>query len=841
MKNEDYLSHYNNELVRSYKNSVDNIYRKKHGQYFTSPSIAKFMSHLIDIPSRSIRILDPGAGTGILSASIIDEIVRNKKDVKEVILDAYESDKEIIPYLEDTLNKCKTIMEREHYQFTYNIFNEDVILKNAHNVKRRLDIIEKNEHRYDIIISNPPYFKIRKNSVQAKVLDNIIVGQPNIYFLFMAVSAALLKEQGQMVFIVPRSFCSGLYYGKFRKWLIKQVNFSSIHLFSSRKNVFSSEEVLQENIIIKVVKAEEKNIKITTCEDDTFTDMKQLIVNKSDVIFWRNGDVFFRIPASEMDLEVIRELDKLQYHFKKLGIKISTGPIVPFRTKNNLSNKDDKETVPLVWMHNFRGNSIVWPIFKSNSPISIKNNPETRSMLVKKSNYVLTKRFSSKEQKRRIHAAVLLKKEFGNYNYIGVENRVNYIYKNVGELSSNEAIGLTYFLNMTIVDLYFRILNGHTQVNANEIYALPMPSLRQIENIGKIVSSSKLPKQKLELDVAKSLDIDVSLYNRIYKRVNKMNKIKEMIYILKEIHVPKKQQNDRSALTILSLVGVTEKQPWYEAKLNYLRIHDIMQFIQENYNITYAENSRETFRRQTLHQFEQEGLVERNADEPRPTNSPNTVWSIHPDALELLKCFNTERWVHELKVYLEKKGKNLERYNEKKKKRMLTFSIDGKDLSFSYGKHNKLQIDILDSFRDNFSNDSEIVYVGDTAQKMLYFNDSLANDLRIPITKHDKLPDVVLYEKAKHRLFLIEAVTSHGPISIKRQTELEDFLKTSDAKRIYVSAFPNFSLFKKNINDIAWETEVWIAEFPEHMIHFNGDKFLSVNTQNTPKDGEMTE
>ncbi len=309
-----------------------------------------------------------------------------------------------------------------------------------------------------------------------------------------------------------------------------------------------------------------------------------------------------------------------------------------------------------------------------------------------------------------------------------------------------------------------------------------------------------------------------------------MTKIQEAIDILKELGFPSAQQNERSGLTLLSLLDLKKDTPWSGSKKRSIRIHDILQYIHKHYGKTYAENSRETIRRQTIHQFEQAGITVRNPDDPfRPTNSPKTVYAMSEEALEVIRKYGTSSWKKALTKFVDEKGRLRDRYEKRKKKHTIPIDLpDGVHIDFSPGKHNELQVKIIEDFRARFCPDTKIVYVGDTSRKLLYKNDELARKLKIPITKHDKLPDVVLYDQKKNYLFLIEVVTAHGPLSPKRQIELEKTLTKSKAKRIYISAFPDFREFKKHINNIAWETEVWIEENPDHMIHFDGDKFFTV-------------
>lgn len=308
-----------------------------------------------------------------------------------------------------------------------------------------------------------------------------------------------------------------------------------------------------------------------------------------------------------------------------------------------------------------------------------------------------------------------------------------------------------------------------------------------------------------------------------------MSKIEDAIDILTQLGLPKAQQNERSALTLLALANVKEEDSWAQSQQQLVRIHDILIFIKNIYRKEYAENTRETIRRQSIHQFEQAGIVIRNPDDlDRPTNSPNTVYSINEEALRVIKTFRTDEWSANLQEFIEEKGRLIERYEKRKRSRLISVSLPEGKIKFSPGNHNKLQVKILTEFRTNFCPQSMLVYVGDTSKKLLYLDEDILDGLLIPITKHDKLPDVVLFNKEKNVLFLIEAVTSHGPLSPKRQIELEKTLENCSAKKVYISTFPDFKEFKKHIQDVAWETEVWISSNPGHMIHFNGPKFFTL-------------
>ncbi len=309
-----------------------------------------------------------------------------------------------------------------------------------------------------------------------------------------------------------------------------------------------------------------------------------------------------------------------------------------------------------------------------------------------------------------------------------------------------------------------------------------------------------------------------------------MGKIEEAISILEAFGLPKAQRNERSALTLLALIDLKKNTPWAQAKSRLIRIHDIMVFIQKIYGKKYAENTRETIRRQTLHQFEQAAVVLRNPDDPtRPTNSPKNVYKASEEALEAIRKFGSQEWKGAVKKFVKSKGRLIDLYDKRKKALYSSVKLpNGTSLDFTPGKHNQLQIKILEVFRAQFCPHSKVVYVGDAARKLLHKDDVLLKKLNIPITEHDKLPDVVLFDLSRNLLFMIEAVTSHGPLSPKRQIELEKTLAKCKAKRVYISAFPDFHEFKRHIDNIAWETEVWVENNPAHMIHFNGPKFLTV-------------
>jgi type II restriction enzyme len=308
-----------------------------------------------------------------------------------------------------------------------------------------------------------------------------------------------------------------------------------------------------------------------------------------------------------------------------------------------------------------------------------------------------------------------------------------------------------------------------------------------------------------------------------------MSKIEEAQTILKELGLPDAQQNEISGYTLLALCNIKEKDKWSKAfKQSHGVSKGIMAFIAENYGKVYAPNTRETFRRQVLHQFVQAGIADYNPDIPNlPVNSPRAHYTISDIVLETVKTFRTKNWENSVTQFKNQIGELKKKYSKDRKMSRVPIKLpNGKVLLLSPGKHNLVQAAIVEEFASRFAKNSVLLYLGDTEQKNLHIDKKKLKSIGIPITEHSKLPDVVIYDESKNWLYLIEAVTSHGPMSPKRIIELEDFLVNCKAGKIYVSAFPDFSEFKKHTKNIAWDTEVWIMEFPEHMIHFNGDRFL---------------
>ena len=309
-----------------------------------------------------------------------------------------------------------------------------------------------------------------------------------------------------------------------------------------------------------------------------------------------------------------------------------------------------------------------------------------------------------------------------------------------------------------------------------------------------------------------------------------MSKITEAQEILKALGLPAAQQNEMSALTLLALCSIKEDMPWADATRTSQRItKEIMAFVNENYkaDAPYAPNTRETFRRQVLHQFIQAGVANYNPDDPTlPVNSPKAHYAITQEALEVAQSYGTKNWDSRTQQFAVEYEILRDRYAAERDMHRIPLVIEGNEYYLSPGAHNGVQAAVVEEFAPRFAPGGKLLYIGDTEDKDLYVNPAGLEALNLPITEHSKLPDIVISDDKREWLFLVEVVTSHGPVSAKRVVELEEFTKDCPYGSVYVTAFPNAKEFKKHVDDIAWETEVWLSDTPDHMIHFNGDRFI---------------
>jgi hypothetical protein len=311
-----------------------------------------------------------------------------------------------------------------------------------------------------------------------------------------------------------------------------------------------------------------------------------------------------------------------------------------------------------------------------------------------------------------------------------------------------------------------------------------------------------------------------------------LTKVEEALQIIKSLGLPREQQNERSALCLLALLNLTPEKKWSSSESPLIGITPIMDFVRQHYNKEYAPNTRETFRRQTMHQFVDAGIALYNPDEPtRSVNSPKAVYQVAPEALQLIQSYNTPDWRDNLSKYISIMPTLATRYAKDREQVKLPVKLkNGLDFFISPGEHSQLIKSIIEEFAPRFTPGAILIYAGDTSKKWGYFDAEALRSLDVEVDVHGKMPDVILYWPEHNWLILVESVTSHGPINPKRYGELESLFQHSSAGLVFVTAFPSRSVFSKYLGEIAWETEVWIADAPTHMVHFNGKRFLGPYT-----------
>lgn len=475
-------SKYADYLGVQYTSIVSKEHKKEKGQFFTPTQISDFMGSIASKPkSPNISILDPGCGTAILTCSLIENIINTKTESIDLV--AYESDYNLITYTEKSLQNLKEWLNAKKIEFTYQLFANDFILD-----------IGKSKEKFDYVISNPPYFKLAKNDERVLQLKSIVNVQPNIYTLFMAISVDLLKENGEMIFITPRSFASGQYFNSFRDYFFSNINLSFIHLFKTRSKTFDRDKVLQELLIIKATKSKNNTVIISTSEGlkDIFTPLTN-VLKTDEIINLKTKDKTLFLPTSDKEIQIISLFKSWKNKLIDFEIQISTGRVVSFRNKNHLFDHYQNTTVflaPLYWLQNITKMQIKWPLFEINKSQYINITEETKSILIPNKNYIFLRRFSTKDDKSRLICSPYFSTE-NKIKFIGVENKLNYIYRLNGAFKKEEIIGISTLLNSDIYDTFFRTFNGNVNVSATEIRLMTFPPIETILEIGSKMIKSK--------------------------------------------------------------------------------------------------------------------------------------------------------------------------------------------------------------------------------------------------------------------------------------------------------------------------------------------------------------
>lgn len=448
------------------------------------------MAELFPVASGDCRLLDAGAGIGSLSAAFLNRWTSGNLAFHNVELDAFELDETLQPFLHQTLSAfCRpTFVSRIHHV--------DFIQAAVDLISNKLHA--KNFPEYTHVILNPPYKKIPGNSEHRLALRRVGIETVNLYSAFVALGVALSAPGGQIVAIIPRSFCNGPYYRPFREFILERAAIRRMHLFTSRRQTFKDDDVLQENIIIHLEKNGPRGpVTISTSSNDHFSDLILRDVPLDQITLPDDKERFIHIPTTNVAIPL--DLDGIDHSLNDLGLSVSTGPVVDFRLKTHLRALPEANTVPLLYPAHFERAALQWPKAGTKKANAIFRHPETEKWLYPNGFYCVVRRLSSKEEKRRVLASVVDPHMLGDAAAIGFENHLNVIHQNKTGLPQTLAHGLTVFLNTTAFDEQFRRFSGHTQVNATDLRAMKYPSLEALMELGKwAMATGNLDQDKID-------------------------------------------------------------------------------------------------------------------------------------------------------------------------------------------------------------------------------------------------------------------------------------------------------------------------------------------------------
>ncbi len=456
--------------------------RREHGHFGTAPAIADFMAGMFSrLPNGPVRILDPGAGVGTLSAAMCQKVLLQQIP-RSLEFELWENDPRLEDHLRATLAACREALLNAGHEMAFTIQTDDFVLGHAESSLFGATASAS----FDCVIMNPPYFKVRKDAEVARKMAHVVHGQPNIYAFFLAVAADRLRVGGELVAITPRSYFNGPYFKRFRKWFFDRMTTRQIHLFESRSDAFQEDKVLQENVILLAEKRGQPNdVLLTSSTGRNLQQVARHILPCTRVIEDSSGDHLVRVATNRLEQQVLEAVDSLPLRFRDLPFQISTGPVVTFRSEEFLRRERAHDTAPLLWMHNVRPFVVQFPP-QAGKPAHILVSDESKRLLVPARRYVLLKRFTAKEERRRLVAGVVEAQD-SYAPFLGLENHLNYVCRPGEELSREESLGLAALFNSVLIDRYFRAISGNTQVNAAEVRALPMPPVETIRKIGLAV------------------------------------------------------------------------------------------------------------------------------------------------------------------------------------------------------------------------------------------------------------------------------------------------------------------------------------------------------------------
>ena len=474
------------------------------GQFLTVAPVADFMASMFGPLPSVVRLLDAGAGAGALTHAFVSRLCEGGEGVRAIEATLYELDPLILDDLSATMRECERLCSAAGIRFAFTIHRTDFIQE----MSARLagDLFGTTPPAFDAAIANPPYRKISTDSAERRALRSVGVETSNLYTGFIALIQRLLAPGGQLVGITPRSFCNGPYFRPFREDFLSHLELRRLHVFESRQAAFRDDSVLQENIIFHAVKGrhQPREMIISSSSGEHGDEISETVFPFAEIVHPHDAEKFIHIPSAASHATAKETMDGLHSSLASLGVTVSTGRVVDFRLKSALRKGPERGTVPLLYPCHFNGGTVHWPKLEARKPNAILDNDETRPWLVPSGVYLLTKRFTSKEERRRL-VACLFDPDQVKAEWVGFENHLNYFHASGHGLERALAVGLYAFLNSTVVDQYFRRFSGHTQVNATDLRTLVYPDRETLRAMGREMKALDRSQDEIDHLVTKHL------------------------------------------------------------------------------------------------------------------------------------------------------------------------------------------------------------------------------------------------------------------------------------------------------------------------------------------------
>ena len=800
------------------------------GQFFTPPTVARFMAAMLRVstpkPPQEFRLLDAGGGSGMLTAAAVAALCTRSASTRPDALHAtvWEIDERLSGDLARTFEHCRRLCDNAGVGFTGTLRQENFILAAADELRDGWLFPRESLPRFHAAILNPPYRKLKSDSVERAVMSSVGIETSNLYSAFVWLALKLLEDGGELVAITPRSFMNGSYFRPFRQALATDLAFRHVHVYDARDVAFAGDAVLQENVIFHGVRGgSRRKVTITTSHGPADTGLAKRTIAPTELILPSDPACVLHVVPDGTDARIAEQIRALPHTLASLGVSVSTGRVVGFRVRNRLRVESLPGDAPLIMPRHLVDGFVAWPRTAGSKPNALAVSGPDDDLLLPGGWYVLVNRFSAKEDKRRLIAA-LYDPGRVDAEAVAFDNKLNVLHAGNAGLPEDVAKGLAVFLNSTVLDAYFRQFSGHTQVNAGDLRSMRFPSGSDLGRLARCVDYS-MPAQD---EIDRLVRQEISIMNATEDDpVAVKRRVQAAQGVLKAVGAPKAQCNQRSALTLLGLLDLAPLAPWSDATAPCRGVTELMDWMAETYGKQYAPNTRETIRRSTLHQFIEMGLVLLNPDDPeRPPNSPKNVYQIEPSTLALLQTFETAAWRGNLATYRDSmKGVNRLRDKPRHLPHLPVTLPNGQSLKLTAGGQNVLVKKILEQFAPRFA-PGHVIYVGDAGEKYLFYDVEYLRGLGVETDRHGKIPDVVIHHVERNWLILIEAVTSHGPVNLLRHNQLKDLFGASTAGLVFVTTFLDRAAMREYLPEIAWETEVWVADAPDHLIHFDGERFL---------------